>query len=130
VRRPLEPGQYLSIRYPERLAEAGAVTSVGSRGDSYDNALAETIIGLYTTDLVRRHGPWKGIDNLEYGTTQVSYQEAEEPVSRLINDFGPAVTSPSRARQRAAMPFVTSSVSCGTATISAAASLARTFLVI
>ncbi len=65
-----------------------------------------------------------------HGTTQVSYQEAEEPVSRLINDFGPAVTSPSRARQRAAMPFVTSSMSCGTATISAAASLARTFLVI
>jgi putative transposase len=41
--------QYLSIRYTERLAEAGAVTSVGSRGDSYDNALAETIIGLYKT---------------------------------------------------------------------------------
>ena len=52
-------GQYLSIRYTERLAEAGAVTSVGSRGDSYDNALAETIIGLYKTELVRRRGPWR-----------------------------------------------------------------------
>jgi putative transposase len=49
--------QYLSIRYTERLAEAGAVTSVGSRGDSYDNALAETIVGLDTTELIRRRGP-------------------------------------------------------------------------
>jgi putative transposase len=48
--------QYLSIRSTERLAEAGAVTSVGSRGDSYDNALAETIIGLYKTELIRRSG--------------------------------------------------------------------------
>jgi putative transposase len=49
--------QYLSIRYTERLAEAGGVTSVGSRGDSYDNALAETIIGLFKTELIRRRGP-------------------------------------------------------------------------
>ena len=62
--------QYLSIRYTERLAEAGAVTSVGSRGDSYDNALAETIIGLYKTELVRRHGPWRGIDEVEYATLE------------------------------------------------------------
>jgi transposase InsO family protein len=53
-------GQYLSIRYTERLAEAGAVTSVGSRGDSFDNALAETIIGLYKTELIRRRGPLEG----------------------------------------------------------------------
>ncbi len=57
LRRPLEPGQYLSIRYTERLAEAGAVASVGSRGDSFDNALAETIIGLYKTELIRRRVP-------------------------------------------------------------------------
>jgi putative transposase len=62
--------QYLSIRYGERLAEAGAVTSVGSRGDSYDNALAETIIGLCKTELVRRRGPWKGIDDVEYATLE------------------------------------------------------------
>jgi putative transposase len=62
--------QYLSIRYTERLAEAGAVASVGSRGDSYDNALAETIIGLYKTELIRRRGPWKGIDDLEYATLE------------------------------------------------------------
>jgi putative transposase len=70
LHRPLEPEQYLSIRYTERLAEAGAVTSVGSRGDSYDNALAETIIGLYKTELIRRRGPWKGIDDLEYATLE------------------------------------------------------------
>ena len=62
--------QYLSIRYTERLGEAGAVTSVGSRGDSYDNALAETIIGLYKTELIRRRGPWKGIDDVEFGTLE------------------------------------------------------------
>jgi putative transposase len=62
--------QYLSIRYTERLAEAGAVTSVGSRGDSYDNALAETIIGLYKTELIRRRGPWKGTDEVEYATLE------------------------------------------------------------
>jgi putative transposase len=62
--------QYLSIRYTERLAETGAVTSVGSRGDSYDNALAETIIGLYKTELVRRRGPWRGIDEVEYATLE------------------------------------------------------------
>jgi putative transposase len=62
--------QYLAIRYTERLAEAGAVTSVGSRGDSYDNALAETIIGLYKTELIRRRGPWRGIDDLEYATLE------------------------------------------------------------
>jgi putative transposase len=62
--------QYLSIRYTERLAEAGAVTSVGSRGDSFDNALAETIIGLYKTELIRRRGPWKGIDDVEYATLE------------------------------------------------------------
>jgi putative transposase len=61
--------QYLVIRYTERLAEAGAVTSVGSRGDSYDNALAETIIGLYKTELVRRRGPWRGIDEVEHTST-------------------------------------------------------------
>jgi len=62
--------QYLSIRYTERLAEAGAVTSVGSRGDSFDNALAETIIGLYKTELIRRRSPWKGIDQVEYATLE------------------------------------------------------------
>lgn len=62
--------QYLSIRYTERLAEAVAVASVGSRGDSYDNALAETIIGLYKTEVIRRRGPWKNIEDVEFATLE------------------------------------------------------------
>jgi transposase InsO family protein len=62
--------QYLSIRYTERLADVGAVCSVGSRGDSYDNALAETIIGLYKTELIRNRGPWKNLDEVEYATLE------------------------------------------------------------
>lgn len=53
LRRPLEPTQYLSIRYGERLAEAGINASVGSVGDSYDNAMAEIINGWYKTELIR-----------------------------------------------------------------------------
>ncbi len=62
--------QYLAIRYTERLAETGAVNSVGSKGDSYDNALAETIIGLYKAELVRNRGPWRNLDDLEYATLE------------------------------------------------------------
>ena len=70
LRRPVEPEQYLSIRYTERLADAGAVASVGSRGDSYDNALAETVIGLYKAELVRRRSPWRGLDDHELATLE------------------------------------------------------------
>lgn len=62
--------QYLSIRYSERLAEAGCVTSVGSRGDSHDNALAESIIGLYKTELIRKRGPWRNLEDVEYATLE------------------------------------------------------------
>ena len=62
--------QYLSIRYTERLAEAGIETSVGSRGDSYDNALAESMIGLYKAEVIRHEGPWKGLDDVEYATLE------------------------------------------------------------
>jgi putative transposase len=62
--------QYLAVRYTERLAEAGAVASVGSRGDSYDNALAESFNGLYKTELIRHGGPWRGLDAVEYATLE------------------------------------------------------------
>ena len=62
--------QYLSIRYTERLAEAGIEPSVGSVGDSCDNALAETIIGLYKTEVIRRCGPWRQIDAVEYAALE------------------------------------------------------------
>jgi transposase InsO family protein len=60
--------QYTSIRYTERLAAAGLERSVGSVGDSYDNALAETINGLYKTEVIRHSGPWRNIDDVEYAT--------------------------------------------------------------
>lgn len=60
--------QYLSIRYTERLAEAGIVPSVGSVGDSYDNALAETVIGLFKTEIIWKKGPWRNFDDVEYAT--------------------------------------------------------------
>jgi transposase InsO family protein len=62
--------QYVSIRYSERLAEAGIEPSVGSRGDSYDNALAETINGLYKAELIHRRGPWKTKESVELATLQ------------------------------------------------------------
>ena len=62
--------QYTSIRYTERLAAAGVERSVGSVGDSFDNALAETINGLYKTEVIRRRGPWRNIDGVEYATLE------------------------------------------------------------
>ncbi len=60
--------QYTSIRYSDRLHDAGAVASIGTVGDSYDNAQAESLIGLYKLECVRRDGPWRGVDDLELAT--------------------------------------------------------------
>jgi transposase InsO family protein len=62
--------QYVSIRYTERLAEAGIEPSVGSRGDSYDNALAESVIGLFKTEVIRRRGPWRHLEAVEFATLE------------------------------------------------------------
>ena len=62
--------QYLSIRYTERLEEAGIETSVGSRGDAYDNAMAESVIGLYKAEVIRHQGPWKGLEEVEFATLE------------------------------------------------------------
>lgn len=62
--------QYLSIRYTERLGEAGIESSVGSTGDSYDNAMAESIIGLFKTECIWSRGPWRNIDEVEYATLE------------------------------------------------------------
>lgn len=62
--------QYLSIRYTERLAEAGIEPSVGSVGDSYDNALAETINGLFKAEVIHRRGPWRSFEAVEYATLE------------------------------------------------------------
>ncbi len=62
--------QYLAMRYTTRLAEAGAAPSVGSVGDAYDNALAETVIGLFKTEVIHRRGPWRRFDDVEYATLE------------------------------------------------------------
>jgi transposase InsO family protein len=77
--------QYLSIRYTERLAEAGMERSVGSIGDSYDNALAEAVIGLYKKEVIRRKGPWHNLDHVEFETlTWVSWFNSH----RLLEPIG------------------------------------------
>jgi transposase InsO family protein len=62
--------QYLSMRYTDRLADAGIAPSVGSRGDSYDNAMAESIIGLFKTEVIRRRGPWRHVEAVEFATLE------------------------------------------------------------
>jgi putative transposase len=62
--------QYLAIRYTDRLADAGIEPSVGSRGDAYDNALAETIIGLFKAEVIYHLGPWKGLEEVEFATLE------------------------------------------------------------
>jgi transposase InsO family protein len=70
LRRPLESAQYVSIKYTERLVEAGVEPSVGSVGDSYDNALAETINGLYKAEVIHRRAPWRSFDAVEFATLE------------------------------------------------------------
>ena len=77
--------QYLSIKYTERLAEAGIAPSVGSKGDSYDNALAESVIGLFKTEVIRRRGPWRSLDDVEFATLE---WVAWFNTSRLLEPIG------------------------------------------
>jgi putative transposase len=83
--------QYVAVRYTQRLADAGALASVGSTGDSYDNALAEAFNSLFKAELVRNKGPWKGIDDLEIavadggtGRRQSRESTADLGVARMI----------------------------------------------
>jgi hypothetical protein len=62
--------QYVSIRYTDRLADAGIELSVGSRGDAYDNALAESVIGLFKTEVIQRKGPWRHLEAVEFATLE------------------------------------------------------------
>jgi transposase InsO family protein len=82
--------QYLSIRYTERLAEAGIEPSVGSVGDSYDNALAETIFGLYKTELIRPNGPWRSLEEVEFATLEWVDWFNRKRLLSSIGDIPPA----------------------------------------
>jgi transposase InsO family protein len=79
--------QYVSMRYTERLAAAGVAPSVGRVGDAYDNALAESVIGLFTTEVIHRRGPWKGFGDVEYATREwvawFNQQRLLEPLGYL-----------------------------------------------
>ena len=70
LRRPIESAEYVSIKYTERLKDAGVEPSVGSVGDSYDNALAETINGLYKAEVIWRRGPWRSFEQVEFATLE------------------------------------------------------------
>jgi putative transposase len=83
-------GQYLAIRYTSRLAEAGAIASVGSKGDSYDNALAETIIGLYKAELIRHRGPWHSAALVEAATAWWVGWFNNRRLYRPLGDIPPA----------------------------------------
>lgn len=96
-RRPVKRGglvhhsdrgsQYVSIRYSERLAEAGIEPSVGSVGDSYDNALAETINGLYKAEVIHRRGPWRSFEAVEFATLEwvdwFNHRRLLEPIGNI-----------------------------------------------
>jgi transposase InsO family protein len=76
--------QYVAMRYTERLAAAGAAPSVGSAGDAYDNALAESVIGLFKTEVIHRRGPWRGFDDVEYATLEwVAWFNQRRPLAPL-----------------------------------------------
>jgi putative transposase len=98
--------QYVSIRYSERLAEAGIEPSVGSKGDSYDNALAETINGLYKAELIHRRAPWKTKEAVELATLEwVSWFNHH----RLLEPIGyipPAEAEANYYRQLASLCFL------------------------
>lgn len=98
--------QYVSIRYSERLAEAGIEPSVGSKGDSYDNALAKTINGLYKAELIHRWAPWKTKESLELATLEwVSWFNHD----RLLEPIGyipPAEAEANYCRQLASQVAV------------------------
>src|SRR5207244_11360363 len=88
--------QYLSIKYTERLAEAGIEPSVGSIGDSYDNALAETINGLYKAEVIHRRGPWRSFEAVEFATLEwvdwFNNRRLLEPIGNLPPDEAEAAS--------------------------------------
>ena len=109
MRRPTEPGlihhsdrgvQYVSIKYTERLVEAGIEPSVGSVGDSYDNALAETVIGLFKTEVIHRQGPWRSLEAVEIATMNwVDWYNNR----RLLGSIGNIPPSEAEANYHAAL---------------------------
>jgi putative transposase len=90
LHRPLGPGQYTSIAFSERLAQVGAAPSVGSVGDALDNALAETEIGLFKTELIHHRGPWRGLDDVELATLEWVDWHNHRRLHSACHDLTPA----------------------------------------
>jgi putative transposase len=99
LRRPIESTQYTSIRYTERLAEIGAAPSIGTVGDSYDNSLAESTIGLYKTELIGRHGPWRTLEEVELATLAYVDWFNHRRLHGQIGDIPPAELEATYYRQ-------------------------------
>jgi putative transposase len=90
LRRPLESAQYTSIAFTSRLIQAGADPSVGSVGDAYDNALAETTVGSFKTEQLNRNGPWRDVGHVEVATFEwVQFFNTERP-HEYLDDLTPA----------------------------------------
>jgi putative transposase len=90
LHRPVELAQYTSIAFTTRLLDAGVDPSVGSVGDAYDNALAETTVGSFKNELIRRQGPWRGVDHIEIETLNwVDWFNTERP-HKFLDDLTPA----------------------------------------
>ena len=90
---PVEPRQFTSLRYGERLAEIGAVPSIGTVADSFDNALAETVNGYYKAELIRgpaRTGPWKNVPDVELATLSWVYWHNTARLHGYLADIPPA----------------------------------------
>ena len=97
--------QYLSIRYTERLAEAGIEPSVGSKGDSYDNALAESVIGLFKTEVIRLRGPWRGLEDVEIATLEWVWWFNERRLLEPLGYLPPAEYEDAFYRRLEAQPL-------------------------
>jgi len=99
LQRPIEPKQFTSIRYGERLAEIGATPSIGTVGDSYDNALAETVNGYYKPELVRgpaRQRPWKTVEDLELAAMEPDVCPHSAAMTGCMPTTEPAATATAR----------------------------------
>lgn len=90
LRRPVEFTQDLSLRSTERLAAACIAPSNGSTGESYDNALGESVIGLYETEVIHRSGPWRSVDEVEYATLEWVAWFNQQRLPEPLGDLPPA----------------------------------------
>jgi putative transposase len=103
LRRPVESAQYTSIAVTERLAAAGAAPSVGSVGDAYDNALAESVIGLFKTELIKPRGPWRTAEQVEIATLEWVDWFNHSRLLEACGDIPPVELEQAHYRQHAAL---------------------------